>query len=244
MTDEKQQPNSESFGEKIRAMLDAYQERDPAARGYWEIIFCYPGLHAIVFHRASHWLWTHHLQWLARFLSHLSRWLTGVEIHPAVKIGRRVFIDHGMGIVIGATTEIHDDCSIYQGVTLGGVTQTFKGKRHPTLEKGVIVGAGAKVLGPISIGEYAKIGSNAVVTKDVPPGATVVGVPGRIIGELADDEDYSRKKFRAYAVGEETQEVADEFSERERILRERISELESRLSRLESSDSAAEKSER
>ena len=244
MTDEKQQPNSESFGEKIRAMLDAYQERDPAARGYWEIIFCYPGLHAIVFHRASHWLWTHHLQWLARFLSHLSRWLTGVEIHPAVKIGRRVFIDHGMGIVIGATTEIHDDCSIYQGVTLGGVTQTFKGKRHPTLEKGVIVGAGAKVLGPISIGEYAKIGSNAVVTKDVPPGATVVGVPGRIIGELADDEDCGRKKFRAYAVGEETQKVTDEFSEGERILRKRISELESRLSRLESSDSAAEKSER
>ncbi|MBE8158907.1 MAG: serine O-acetyltransferase, partial [Betaproteobacteria bacterium] len=134
-----------SFTEKRRAEMEVYMKRDPAARNFWEIAFCYPGLHAVWLHRLNHRLWHMGARWLARFLSHLGRFLTGVEIHPAAVLGARVFIDHGMGIVIGASSEVGDDCSIYQGVTLGGTTQTFRGKRHPTLEAGVIVGAGAKV---------------------------------------------------------------------------------------------------
>jgi serine O-acetyltransferase len=157
-------------------------ERDPAARTSFEIITTYPGVHAIVLHRISHAVWQRDFKWLARMLSHLARWLTGIEIHPGAQIGRRFFIDHGMGVVIGETAIIGDDCTLYHGVTLGG-TSWEKGKRHPTLANNVVVGAGAKVLGPIEIGEGARIGSNAVVVKDVPAGATVVGVPGRLINQ-------------------------------------------------------------
>jgi len=169
---------------QIREDIQVVFERDPAARSALETLVCSPGLHAILFHRVNHWLWTHGLYLLGRIGSHLARFLTGIEIHPGAKIGRRFFIDHGMGIVIGETAEIGEDCSLYHGVTLGGTTWQ-KGKRHPTLEDGVIVGAGAKVLGPITISTGARIGSNAVVVKDVPAAATVVGVPGhvRVLGK-------------------------------------------------------------
>ena len=177
-------------------------ERDPAARNTFEILTTYPGIHAILMHRLAHWLWHLRLKWLARLTAHLARWFTGIEIHPGAVIGRRVFIDHGMGVVIGETAEIGDDCTLYHGVTLGG-TSWNKGKRHPTLMPGVVVGAGAKILGPITLGMGAKVGSNAVVVKDVPEGATVVGIPGRIL-----DQDSDRRRqvqaeklgFSAYAI--------------------------------------------
>jgi serine O-acetyltransferase len=176
-------------------------ERDPAARSMWEVLTCYPGVHAILFHRVAHRLWAWRLKWLARVISHVGRWLTGIEIHPGAKIGRRVFIDHGMGVVIGETAEIGDDCTLYHGVTLGG-TSWQKGKRHPTLEPGVIVGAGAKILGPITLGGGAKVGSNAVVVKDVPAGATAVGIPARILDERDKARDAQARKlgFSAYAI--------------------------------------------
>ncbi len=176
-------------------------ERDPAARTHWEILTTYPGVHALLMHRASHWLWKQRLYWLARFNSHIARWLTGIEIHPGATIGRRVFIDHGMGVVIGETAVIGDDCTLYHGVTLGG-TSWNKGKRHPTLENGVVIGAGAKVLGPITVGAGAKIGSNAVVVKDIPANATAVGIPARILEEeKTNKEDASKHtSFTAYAV--------------------------------------------
>jgi serine O-acetyltransferase len=176
-------------------------ERDPAARTHWEILTTYPGVHALLMHRASHWLWKQRLYWLARFNSHIARWLTGIEIHPGATIGRRVFIDHGMGVVVGETAVIGDDCTLYHGVTLGG-TSWNKGKRHPTLENGVVIGAGAKVLGPITVGAGAKIGSNAVVVKDIPANATAVGIPARILEEeKANKEDASKNtSFTAYAV--------------------------------------------
>lgn len=155
-------------------------DRDPAARNAFEVLTTYPGVHAVIAHRLSHWLWRHGAKWLARVNSTLARWLTGVEIHPGARIGRRFFIDHGMGVVIGETAEIGDDCTLYHGVTLGG-TSWERGKRHPTLGDNVIVGAGAKVLGPVYIGNDARVGSNAVVVKDVPEGTTVVGIPGRVV---------------------------------------------------------------
>jgi len=157
-------------------------ERDPAARNMFEVLTTYPGLHALLFHRLSHRLWKIGLKWLARLLSYIARWLTGIEIHPGAQIGRRFFIDHGMGVVVGETAEIGDDCTLYHGVTLGG-TSWEKGKRHPTLANDVVVGAGAKVLGPILVGEGARIGSNAVVVKSVPDCATVVGIPGRVVSK-------------------------------------------------------------
>jgi len=167
---------------RIREDIRSVFERDPAARTTWEVLSCYPGLHAIWGQRVSHWLWTHGFKWLARLNSNLSRWLTGIEIHPGAIIGRRLFIDHGMGVVIGETAEIGDDVTLYQGVTLGGVSWN-KGKRHPTIGNKVVVGAGAKVLGPFTVGEGARIGSNAVVVKAVPAGATVVGIPARVVQE-------------------------------------------------------------
>ena len=155
-------------------------ERDPAARSVWEVILCYPGLHAVWMHRVAHFLWKKDLKTLARFISHINRFLTGIEIHPGAKIGRRFFIDHGMGVVIGETTEIGDDVIIYHQVTLGGVS-TKKGKRHPTIGNNVVIGAGAKILGPIKIGNNVKIGANSVVIKDVPDNSTVVGIPGKIV---------------------------------------------------------------
>ena len=184
---------------RLKEEIAVVFERDPAARNTWEVVTCYPGFHAMLFHRFAHWLWGARLYWLARLTSHFSRWLTGIEIHPGATIGRRFFIDHGMGVVIGETAEIHDDCTLYHGVTLGG-TSWNKGKRHPTLGKGVVVGAGAKILGPITIGEGARIGSNAVVVKDVPPGATAIGIPARVIEAEAAAQN---GRFAAYAVGKD-----------------------------------------
>jgi serine O-acetyltransferase len=170
---------------KLREDIATIRERDPAARSAWEVLTCYPGLHALVLHRVAHGFWRAKRRWLARVVSQMARFITGIEIHPGATLGRRVFIDHGMGVVIGETAEIGDDCTIYQGVTLGGTSLTRGAKRHPTLERGVIVGAGAKVLGGFTIGAEAKIGSNAVVTKPVPAGGTAVGNPARIIVPVA-----------------------------------------------------------
>ncbi|CAM3346901.1 serine O-acetyltransferase [Halomonas lysinitropha] len=172
--------------ERLREDINSVFARDPAARNFLEVLTNYPGLHALLLHRCGHWLWRKNLKWLARTLSSFSRWLTGIEIHPGATIGRRFFIDHGMGVVIGETAEVGDDVTLYQGVTLGG-TSWNQGKRHPTLEDGVIIGAGAKILGPFSVGAGAKIGSNAVVTKEVPAGATVVGIPGKVVQRVDPD---------------------------------------------------------
>ncbi len=183
--------------ERIKEDIESVYVRDPAARNAWEVLTCYPGLHAIWLHRGiSHPLWNNGFKWLARFVSVITRPLTGVEIHPAAKVGRRVFFDHAIGIVVGETAEIGDDCTLYQGVTLGGVSLN-EGKRHPTLENGVTVGAGAKILGPFTVGAGAKIGSNSVVVKAVPAGATVVGIPARIVEGI---EGVAGKAFSAYAV--------------------------------------------
>ncbi len=190
---------------RINADIKSVFERDPAARNTFEVLTTYPGLHAILLYRFTHWLWNKGLKWFARFLSGVGRWFTGIEIHPAAQIGDRFFIDHGMGIVIGETVEIGDDCTIYQGVTLGGISIN-EGKRHPTLGNRVVVGAGAKVLGPITIGDDVRIGSNAVVLKDVSADRTIVGVPGRVIDIVKDSK---RKKmaekigFNAYGVTED-----------------------------------------
>jgi serine O-acetyltransferase len=181
--------------EDIRCVFD----RDPAARSVWEVMTCYPGFHALQLHRFSHRLWRWKLRWLARLSSHFARFFTGVEIHPGAVIGRRVFIDHGMGVVIGETAEIGDDCTLYHGVTLGGVSWN-KGKRHPTLGKGVVVGAGAKILGPFIVGDGAKVGSNSVVVKAVPPGATVVGIPARVVEAGEKKGEAALMAFDAYAV--------------------------------------------
>jgi serine O-acetyltransferase len=179
----------------IREDISSVFARDPAARSTLEVLTCYPGVHARILHRMSHGLWKWKLYWLARLLSHVARFLTGIEIHPGATIGRRFFIDHGMGVVIGETAEIGDDVTLYHGVTLGG-TSWKEGKRHPTLGNGVVVGAGAKILGPIHIGDGAKIGSNAVVVKEVPAGATAAGIPARILDEVKKSGG-----FNAYGLG-------------------------------------------
>lgn len=188
---------------RLKTDIDCILERDPAARSRWEVLTCYPGLHAVLLHRLAHGCWTRGYRWLGRFVSHLARFLTGIEIHPGAQLGARVFIDHGMGVVIGETAEIGDGCTIYHGVTLGG-TSLYKGaKRHPTLGRDVVVGAGAKVLGGFTVGDGAKVGSNAVVTKPVPAGATAVGNPARIIQAEADakrEEAASKMGFSAYGV--------------------------------------------
>jgi serine O-acetyltransferase len=193
----------------LREDIAVVFDRDPAARSTFEVVTTYPGFHAIVIHRLAHALWGAGFKWLARFTSHISRWLTGIEIHPGATIGRRVFIDHGMGVVVGETAEISDDCTLYHGVTLGG-TSWNKGKRHPTLMPGVVVGAGAKILGPITIGANARIGSNAVVVKDVPDNATAVGIPARILDSAAEKQRQQKMEdlgqqaeklgFSAYAI--------------------------------------------
>jgi serine O-acetyltransferase len=171
----------------LRETIRTYRERDPAARSWPEVLLCYPGLHAAMWHMLSHWLWTHELRLLGRFSSHIARWLTGIEIHPAAKIGRRLVIDHGMGVVIGETAEVGDDCYFYHQVTLG-VARTSSGKRHPTVGNNVIIGAGAKVLGPITVGDNARVGSNAVVLDNVPDNTTVVGIPARPVQRLPSRE--------------------------------------------------------
>jgi serine O-acetyltransferase len=180
-------------------------ERDPAARSAWEVLTCYPGLHALVLHRRANWFWRHGYRWLARFTSQLARFLTGIEIHPGATIGRRVFIDHGMGVVVGETAEIGDECTIYQGVTLGGTALVKGAKRHPTLGRGVIVGANSQVLGGFTVGDGARIGSSAVVVKPVPPGATAVGNPARIIQheqEAQREAAAAKMGFSAYGVSQ------------------------------------------
>ncbi len=176
---------------RIQEEINCVFERDPAAQSVFEVITAYPGFHALIIHRLSHFLWRRGYRWLGRFTSHIGRWLTGIEIHPGATIGRRFFIDHGMGVVIGETAVIGDDCTLYHGVTLGG-TSWNKGKRHPTLGNGVVIGAGAKVLGPIEIGEGARVGSNSVVVKPVPAGATVVGIPAHIIDRKAKQKAANR----------------------------------------------------
>jgi serine O-acetyltransferase len=219
---------------KLRADIACILERDPAARSAWEVLTCYPGLHAIYIHKLAHWFWLNGLRWLGRFTSHLGRWLTGIEIHPGAKIGSCVFIDHGMGVVIGETAEVGDGCTIYQGVTLGG-TSLYRGeKRHPTLGNGVVVGAGAKVLGGFLVGDGARIGSNAVVVKEVPAGATIVGIPGRIVEDRAAAQ---AARFAAYAVVQEhddpyakaIQSLVAHSQELERT----VAELQDRLASLE-----------
>jgi serine O-acetyltransferase len=185
---------------RLREDIASIIEKDPAARSGWEVLTCYPGLHAIVMHRWANWFWRRGLRWLGRFTSHLARVLTGIEIHPGATIGRRVFIDHGFGVVVGETAVIGDDCTIYQGVTLGGTSLSKGAKRHPTLEAGVIVGAGAKVLGGFTVGAGAKIGSNSVVVKPVPAGATAVGNPAHIVKKEADVNEGAAQMFAAYGV--------------------------------------------
>lgn len=213
--------------EDVRSVFD----RDPAARNTFEVLTNYPGLHALLFHRLAHWLWVVGFKWLARTVSTLARWLTGIEIHPGARIGRRFFIDHGMGVVIGETTVIGDDVTLYQGVTLGG-TSWNKGKRHPTLGNGVVVGAGAKILGPFEVGEAAKIGSNSVVTKAVPPGATVVGIPGRVVVRREEGDDDRRRDmakkmgFDAYGV---TEEMPDPVARAVRSLLDHMHAVDDRI---------------
>jgi serine O-acetyltransferase len=182
----------------LRADIRSIIERDPAARNAWEVVTCYPGFQAIMMHRWARWCWTHDLKWIGRFVSYLARIVTAIEIHPGATIGQRVFIDHGFGVVIGETAIVGDDCTIYQGVTLGGTSLHAGIKRHPTLERGVIVGAGAKVLGGFTVGEFAKVGSNAVLLKPVPPGGTAVGNPAHIIEK--EVQARSAQLFSAYGV--------------------------------------------
>ena len=203
----------------LRAEIQAIKDKDPAARSTLEIFLCYPGFYALLFHRVSHWLWNHSLKLLARMNSNLARFLTGIEIHPGATFGKRVFIDHGMGVVVGETAIVGDDVLIYQGVILGG-TSTEKTKRHPTIEKGVIIGAGAKVMGNITIGEYSKIGTGAAVLKDVPPQSTCVGVPGRIV---------RRKGVRPEKVDLDHNKLPDPVADAIRILEKHLQENDKRF---------------
>ena len=215
----------------LREDVSSVFRRDPAARNTFEVLTNYPGLHALLLHRVAHWLWGVGLKWLARTLSTLTRWFTGIEIHPGATIGRRFFIDHGMGVVIGETTVIGDDVTLYQGVTLGG-TSWNKGKRHPTIGDGVVVGAGAKILGPFEVGAGAKVGSNSVVTKAVPAGATVVGIPGRVIEKNKDDRSSRRREmeermgFDAYGV---TEEMPDPLARAMRSLLDHMHAVDDRM---------------
>ena len=225
---------------RLREDVASVFERDPAARSTWEVLTCYPGLHAIWIHRVAHAFWGIGLHWAGRFVSNVARWATGIEIHPAATVGRRVFIDHGMGVVVGETAEIGDDCTIYQGVTLGG-TQLYRGaKRHPTLGKRVVIGAGAKILGGFTVGDDAKVGSNAVVVKEVPPGATVVGVAGRILERDATERE--KAQFSAYGVvqGENDPyaKTLQALVDHAQDLEQAVSALTERLRRLEQKDGA------
>lgn len=228
--------------QQIREDIQCVFERDPAARNSFEVLTTYPGIWAVINHRVSHWFWRRGFKWLARVFSTLSRWLTGIEIHPGATIGRRFFIDHGMGVVIGETAEIGDDCTLYHGVTLGG-TSWEKGKRHPTLRESVVVGAGAKILGPIEIGENARVGSNAVVVKPVPAGATVVGIPGHVVGSTKAKEVTAKRKFEqkigfdayAAAAGDMPDPVAVAFKgliDHVQLMDDRIEQLSKELHKL------------
>lgn len=227
--------------ERLREDINSVFDRDPAARNFLEVLTNYPGLHALLLHRGAHWLWNKDLKWLARSISTFGRWLTGIEIHPGATIGRRFFIDHGMGVVIGETAIVGDNVTLYQGVTLGG-TSWNKGKRHPTLGDGVIVGAGAKILGPFTVGAGAKVGSNAVVTKEVPAGATVVGIPGKVVKrpepdvEVPLDIDPARREaicqkfgFDAYGV---SQDMPDPVARSMQAMLDHMHAVDNRLERM------------
>ena len=223
----------------IKEDVSCVFERDPAARSILDVLTCYSGVHALLFHRINHWLWERSLRWPARFLGNIARWLTGIEIHPGAVIGRRFFVDHGTGVVIGETAEIGDDVTLYQGVTLGGRTLDA-GKRHPTLGNNVVVGAGAKILGPFTVEDDARVGSNAVVLHPVPAGATVVGVPARIVRcrdrddnclQLVRDKAHAMQQqmFDAYGVAGETDDPMESAIE---TLQQQVAELRSELDRL------------
>jgi serine O-acetyltransferase len=228
---------------RIREDIQCVFERDPAARSVWEVLTCYPGFHALQMHRLSHALWRMKLRWLARFSSHVARFLTGVEIHPGAAIGRRVFIDHGMGVVIGETAQIGEGCTLYHGVTLGGVSWN-QGKRHPTLGRNVVVGAGAKILGPFTVGDNAKVGSNSVVVKAVPSGATVVGIPARIVEAGPAHGDVGRMAFDAYAVSGDLDDPLNKvlltLGTRTEDIDGRLAEILERLDRMETSDKTSD----
>ena len=215
---------------RLGADIDTIMERDPASRSRLEVVLCYPGFHAVVFYRVSSFLWRRGLPLLGRFVSHIGRMMSGIEIHPAAKIGERFFVDHGMGVVIGATAEIGDDVTLYQGVTLGGTSLERGVKRHPTLEDGVIVGAGAKVLGPITVGAGARIGSNAVVVSDVPPGATMVGVPGK---EISRRRREKKQEFLAYGMSDKPGQPPDPVARALNGLLDQVSTLAARVEELE-----------
>lgn len=222
---------------QLREDIRSVFHRDPAARNTLEVLLTYPGLHALLFHRLAHGCWNWRLKLLARMISGFARWMTGIEIHPGAKIGRRFFIDHGMGVVIGETADIGDDVTLYHGVTLGG-TSWDKGKRHPTLENGVVVGAGAKVLGPITLHADSRVGSNSVVTRDVPAGATVVGIPGRVIRQADDSADEKNRQreemarkigFEAYGV---TSDMPDPVAQAIHLLLDHMHAVDSKIDRM------------
>ena len=213
---------------RIREDVGCVFGRDPAVRSRIEVFFCYPGFHALVFYHVSHWLWEHGFRLFGRFVSHVGRVATGIEIHPGARIGRRFFVDHGMGVVIGETAVIGDDVTLYHGVTLGGVTWS-PGKRHPSLGDGVVIGAGAQVLGPITVGCGARIGANAVVLKDVPPGATMVGIPARAAGPT--EAKKNAPQFDAY--GTPSPDIADPTARTVELLRAEVRALKGRLEELE-----------
>jgi len=218
----------------VREDICCVFDRDPAARSFFEVLTTYPGVHALIYFRLCHWLWAHGMKWLSRWISAMARLLTGIEIHPAATIGRRFFIDHGMGVVIGETTEIGEDCTLYHGVTLGG-TSTQEGKRHPTLGNNVVVGAGAKILGPITVGDGARIGSNAVVVKNIPDNVSVVGVPGRIVRQSVDEQQEHRlelaKKmgFDAYGTA---QDMSDPVAQAVNAMLDHIHAMDDKMEKM------------
>ena len=218
----------------LRDEIDATLARDPAARSRLEVVLCYPGFHALLFHRFAHWLWEHRWRLAGRFVSHLGRMLTGIEIHPGARIGRRLFIDHGMGVVIGETAEIGDDCTLYQGVTLGGTSLDRGQKRHPTLGNGVIVSVHAQVLGPFRVGDGARIGAQAVVLSEVPEGATMVGIPAKPLARRRASRD-SQPAFQPYALGPE---IPDPIARALSGLLDEVTSLRARLAELEKGELA------
>ncbi len=222
---------------RVIADIDAYMDRDPAARSRWMVVLAYPGFHATLFHHVSHWLWARRWHHLARWVSHLGRWFTGIEIHPGANIGTRFVIDHGMGVVVGETAEIGDDVTLYHGVTLGGIAPSIDSetqkdrKRHPTIGDGAIIGSGAQVLGPITVGKCARVGANAVVVRDVPDGATVVGIPAR---QIAEPRDVSKEEpFAAYGTPRDLPDPITRTMQGLAKELEEIKELRARLERLE-----------
>ena len=212
--------------DRLREDIHTVFDKDPAARSLWEVLTCYPGLHAVWFYRLANWLWRHHLRFLGRLVSHLARWFTGIEIHPGATLGRRVFIDHGMGVVIGETAEVGDDVLMYQGVVLGG-TSLHKEKRHPTIGKNVTIGSGAIVLGPIVVGDNARVGAGSVVVRAVPPGATVVGVPARLTGQ--PDSGRPTADLQHGELPDPVVRAISESLDRQGKLEERLHALEARL---------------